>query len=451
MLDSKREVFAYRDFLLKSAFDPIELTQKEQHKELINLVSFARNNNRFYRKFFPDPSTLTNSSSLAEALVHLPIMNRDLVQQNFADLKIYLPGTDAKKYGISYTSGSTGQPLKVSKYVPRYERDYFAISLVEWEWFKRDLNKTFGFFRIGIEDQPNLVMGPPISYLGPSAPAFEYRADTRSLTDLANALVQKQPDYLFCNGITLRLLAKEFLKGNFPRVKIEQLLVVSDPVTDEFRELMFEAFSAKTIDRYSCEEFGLFGLQCPGANHLHIVAPDFILEVLDENNHPVEAGDYGRAVITGLANRAMPLVRYQLGDWIKTGKNCPAGITWPIVEQISGRIRDFVTWPDGTTTIATFVMSPIVYLSDLYDYSCILFDDAIFFAAGVDQALSASTIATIESELVRIFGPGKEIIIWQTQKLPLIRMHKRPEFFKLAGTFARDFDPVSYFEQVFKG
>lgn len=450
MLDSKREVLAYRDFLLQSATAPLELTQQNQLAELIQLIRFAKNNNRFYRKFLPNPDELSKSSSLTELLSKLPIMNRELVQQNFESLEIYIPGTDAKKYGQSYTSGSTGQPIRVSKYGPRYERDYFAISLVEWEWFERNIKKTFGFFRIGIADKPNLVMGPPISYLGTPAPAFEYRSDSRSLIELANVLVQKQPAYLFCNGITLRLLAKELLSGNYPKVTIEQLLVVSDSVNDEFRELMQTAFSAKTIDRYSTEEFGLFGLQCPGANHLHIVAPDFILEVLDENDSPVGLGGEGRAVITGLANRAMPLIRYEVGDIVRTGNYCPVGITWPIVEQISGRIRDYVTWPDGTTTIATFVYSPIIQLSDLYDYSCILFTDTIFFVAGVKGQLSKDSATTIEDELTRIFGPGKRAIIWQTEQIPLLRMHKRPEFFRVERPYFEGFDPISYFEQVFK-
>jgi len=450
MLDSKQEVLGYRDFLLKSATTPIEIIQQQQLAELLRLIRFARNNNRFYRKLLPNPADLNDSSSLPELLAQLPVMKRELIQQSFEELKIYIPGTDAKKYGLSHTSGSTSQPIKVSKYVPRYERDYFAISLVEWEWFQRDINKTFGLFRIGITDNPNLVLGAPMSYLGTPAPAFEYRSDTRSLNELANALVQRQPAYLFCNGITLRLLAKEFLSGNYPKVAIEQLLVVSDAVNEEFRELMQAAFCAKSVDRYSTEEFGLFGLQCPAANHLHIVAPDFIFEVLDENDLPVAVGGEGRAVITGLANRAMPLIRYEVGDLVKTGSYCPAGITWPIVEQISGRIRDYVTWPDGTTTIATFVDSAIGYLSDLYDYSCILFTDTICFVAGVKAPLSQTSLATIESELLRIFRAGKKIKIWQTEQLPILRMHKRPEFFRIEQPFHDGFDPSSYFKQVFE-
>jgi phenylacetate-CoA ligase len=275
---------------------------------------------------------------------------------------------------------------------------------------------------------------------------FEYRSDTRPLSELALALVEKQPDYLFCNGITLRLLAKEFLDGKYPKVEIEQLLVVSDPVSQEFRDLMKAAFGARTIDRYSSEEFGLFGLQCPVEDHFHIVTPDFILEVLDENNQPVPDGGQGRAVITGLANRAMPLVRYEMGDIVKTGSACSAGITWPIVTEISGRTRDFVTWPDGTTTIATFVMSPILYLSDLYDYSCILFTDTILFVAGIKEPLSETSIETINTELLRIFGPGKQILIQETSILPIMRMHKRPEFFRRDEAYSPDFDP---FEQVF--
>lgn len=446
MSNLKNLTLLRRDQLLKSAFLPVEQNQEQQRLDLLNLVQFARNNNRFYRKFFP--SDLDQQDSLPEILNKLPTMNRRLLQDKFDSLETYIPGADEKRYGLSFTSGSTGQPVKVSKYWPEYIRELFAITLVEWDWCQRDLNKLIGFFRVGIKDNPQLELTAPFDYLGDTTMSFEYRSDNRSLDELAKVLVERKPNYLYCNGITLRLLAKEFVAGNYPRVNIEEILTVSDPISADFRQLMFDAFGARTVDRYSTEEFGILALQCPSSDHMHIVAPNFIIEVLDEQNQSVSTGAVGRILITWLANRAMPIVRYDLGDLVRLDYSCPAGITWPAVSEVVGRVRDYVTWQDGTTTIATFVMSKVGQLPDLYDYSCILFKDTVLFVAGVKSQLSENSQEIIREELLRIFGPGLKRIVWQTHKLPLLRMHKRPEFFKLDQPYLEGFNPVEFLEQV---
>ncbi len=38
------------------------------------------------------------------------------------------------------------------------------------------------------------------------------------------------------------------------------------------------------------------------------------VEILDDNDQPVPAGTEGRIIVTSLLNRAMPLIRYDIGD-----------------------------------------------------------------------------------------------------------------------------------------
>jgi phenylacetate-CoA ligase len=51
----------------------------------------------------------------------------------------------------------------------------------------------------------------------------------------------------------------------------------------------------------------------------------------------------GEVVLTGLVNYAMPLIRYRVGDTARfSAQACPCGRGMPVIEEIGGRMDDFV-------------------------------------------------------------------------------------------------------------
>lgn len=71
------------------------------------------------------------------------------------------------------------------------------------------------------------------------------------------------------------------------------------------------------------------------------------MEILDENGKPCEPGELGRVVVTPLDNFAMPLIRYDIGDYAEVGKHCPCGRGLPVLKRIVGRVQDLVVLPSG--------------------------------------------------------------------------------------------------------
>jgi phenylacetate-CoA ligase len=72
---------------------------------------------------------------------------------------------------------------------------------------------------------------------------------------------------------------------------------------------VYRGLGSKIIDRYSCEETGYIALQCPRHNHLHVISPVTILEIIDESGNPCPPGKPGRVLVTGMQSFAMPLIR----------------------------------------------------------------------------------------------------------------------------------------------
>jgi phenylacetate-CoA ligase len=72
-------------------------------------------------------------------------------------------------------------------------------------------------------------------------------------------------------------------------------------------------FGAPFRDVYGTSEFGAIGVSCGSGRGVHLFEDLFVVEVL-RGGRPAEPEAVGRIVVTDLTNRAMGLVRYELGD-----------------------------------------------------------------------------------------------------------------------------------------
>jgi phenylacetate-CoA ligase len=82
---------------------------------------------------------------------------------------------------------------------------------------------------------------------------------------------------------------------------------------------------------------------------MHITAEDIIVEIIDGEGRVQPPGVSGEIVVTHLATRDYPFVRYRTGDvGVLSEDRCPCGRGLPILREIQGRSTDFVISADGT-------------------------------------------------------------------------------------------------------
>ena len=67
-------------------------------------------------------------------------------------------------------------------------------------------------------------------------------------------------------------------------------------------------------DRYGSREFGNMAMSCEQEDGLHVIPTAAIIEILRPDGSPAEPGELGEIVITSLTARAMPMIRYRIGD-----------------------------------------------------------------------------------------------------------------------------------------
>ena len=95
--------------------------------------------------------------------------------------------------------------------------------------------------------------------------------------------------------------------------------------------------------------------QCPEHEHYHVQAETVLVEVVDASGRPCTPGEVGRVLVTPLFNYAMPLLRYELGDYAEVGPRCACRRGLPVLTRILGRERNaLLVAPTGERYWPTF-------------------------------------------------------------------------------------------------
>lgn len=131
-------------------------------------------------------------------------------------------------------------------------------------------------------------------------------------------------------------------------VGVRVAFVTSEKLYDEQRKQISETFGCEVANGYGGRDAGFIAHQCPHGS-MHITAEDIIVEIIGADGQPVTDGEVGEIVVTHLATKDFPFIRYRTGDIGVLGRtNCACGRGLPVLTDIQGRSTDFVVAKNGT-------------------------------------------------------------------------------------------------------
>jgi phenylacetate-CoA ligase len=129
---------------------------------------------------------------------------------------------------------------------------------------------------------------------------------------------------------------------------LRELRLMSEAVDAPSKRLLRDTWNVAVTDVYSAQEVGYIALQCPEHDRYHVQSESAYVEILRDDGSACAPGEVGRVVVTPLHNFAMPLIRYEIGDYARVGEPCACGRALPVLDRILGRVRNMLTLPDGT-------------------------------------------------------------------------------------------------------
>jgi phenylacetate-coenzyme A ligase PaaK-like adenylate-forming protein len=140
---------------------------------------------------------------------------------------------------------------------------------------------------------------------------------------------------------SLALLAEEQAEG---RLHINPVLVLptGETLTAAVRQQIEYAFHAHVRQNYGSSELPVIAYDC-GQGGLHVNADWVIFEPVDQEFKPVPPGQPSHKVlITNLANRVQPFIRYEMGDSVTVNPEpCACGSPLPSI-TVEGRNDDIL-------------------------------------------------------------------------------------------------------------
>ena len=248
------------------------------------------------------------------------------------------------------SSGSTGTPTS-TYYSNDFIQTWFALyeSRVR-NWAGVNLNMNRGM--IGgkkIINKPN-ALPPYYRYNRAEKQTYfsAYHISESTVRDYVSGIKNNKVEYMVGYAFSNFQLANLIIENKIEVPKLRAVLTSSEKLTKEMREIMSKAYGCRIFDAYSgVEACGLISENKYGE---FLLSPDSgIMEILDINGNNTNLGEEGEIVSTGLLNFDQPLIRYKIGDRIKTSKNQKtlSGLNFLKIEEICGRVEDFIIGIDG--------------------------------------------------------------------------------------------------------
>ena len=325
--------------------------QEQQFRQLNALMAHAWKTVPYYHQHLRAAGLSPDEALTPRNWRQVPVLTSDALRNSPASIRSkHIPAQHGKIVNHK-TSGSTGKALTI----PGTEVTalfWLAFTLRDHIWHERDVSGKLVAIRSGRDaEDPNRVYTLPswgiasnlVFNTGPSVLFYHLLPIERQ----AELLLEHDPDYLLVYPDVILRLAFFFRKHQLRLPNLKQIMTYGEAATPEVRTVCSKVWGVKTKDTYSAEEVGYIALQCPETDNYHVQSESLLLEVIDDKGGPCGLGETVRIIITALHNFALPLIRYEIGDYAEVGKPCPCGRGLPTLKRILGRERNRAILPDG--------------------------------------------------------------------------------------------------------
>ena len=331
----QRMVSKFRDVLAETERLPPDKLRAYQENLLAPLLLHARHNVPFYRDRLASLCSQTDVDLARWRTI--PILTREDLQRNLKALSASSVPAHLGSTSHGETSGSSGRPIR---YLVNELANVASLGTTDriFRWWGFNGEKAMANFvaRHGEDARPpdgKTESGWRIGHAGMHH-MLDLSADTGTQLEW---LCKRRPNYLTAHSFVLNEVAKLALQRK-QHIKLERIISIGTVLTDDIRKVCKMAFGVEPIDQYGAQETGLLACECPWCGRLHVNAETVLVEILDSDGKPCPPGEAGRVIVTSFYNYAMPLIRYEIGDFAAAAHEQPKCSTrLPALEKIMGR------------------------------------------------------------------------------------------------------------------
>ena len=410
-----------KGFPIKKAIDDLKEIKSLQHADFEAWVErkkweqfdFHKKHNAFYRSYL--------GSNEIRRWEDIPIITKAELQRPLKQL--ISEGYFLNDLFVNNTSGSSGTPFFFAKdkyahaitwanVIDRYSEHgieygkslqarFYGIPLKGLKYYKEKGKDILSArVRFPVFDLSNIVLKDYVKKF--ARRPFEY------INGYTSALVYFA-QYLISNKIVLKSICPS-LRVVFP---------TSEMCSSHDREIMERGFGVPVANEYGCAEMDVLAFEDPN-NNWTLSEANVFFEVVDDQNNLLPIGSEGNLIITSLHNKAMPLIRYKLGDVaiinpVRLGNKL-------VLEKVICRTNEFALLPSGKKVPAlTFYYITKTLIQQEFGVKEFvvkqLLANTFQFDYVADQELSVAAIQKIKKAMDDYLEPELKALFIKKQKI----------------------------------
>lgn len=357
-----------------------EAVARRRRARLAAMVDDARRNSAFYRRLYRDlPERVTDPAPLPAVdkktlMAHFDewVCDPELTEKKVRDV-VDDPARVGERvlgrYTVTSTSGTTG-----THGIFLQDEHASAVAGAMMARMLGSLLTVRDTARIVASGRRMALLVPTGGHFATTTAAARITASPRRakttgvfsvhepLPKLVDALNRFRPAILAPYATVGAMLAGEADAG---RLRIAPILVVlaAEGLPPSDYDRIAAAFGARVATSYAANEVPFMSANCD-RHWLHVNADWVIVEPVDADHRPVPPGEPSHTVlVTNLANRVQPILRYDLGDSVLARPDpCECGNPLPAI-RVHGRAADLLTFttPAGDeASIAPLAVTTLV-------------------------------------------------------------------------------------------
>ena len=372
-------------------FESAKAIEDFQNRKLKEALRYLAEKSPYYQRVFKERGIDISKISVIRDLPLLPFTEKEDLQLH-NDEFLCVPREKIVDYIT--TSGTSGDPVT------------FGCSEADLERLAFNEMKSFQCAGLAPGNIVQLMTTMDKRFMAGLAYFLGVRKLGASIIRVGNGMPQLQwdtirrlsPDTLMCvPSFILRLI--EYAEQNnidYRNSSIRRVIGIGEGLREQDLSLNLlgrrikEKWDVDLFATYSSTEMGATFSECPYGCGGHVHPELVIVEIIGEDNQPVDDGEFGEVVVTTLGVEAMPLLRFRTGDMSrKITQPCKCGRNSYRLAPIAGRKNNMIKLK-GTT-----IYPPAIYdVLDNTPYVCNYVVEARDSFAGTDEVVVKVGVAS---------------------------------------------------------
>ena len=407
--------------------------------------SEARTIARALRRSRPDPAVVLDEL-LAHAARAVPYWRARLAGDRRAAFAALSPlGKDAiraagdelrsddlatRRWWVNHSGGSSGAPIAVVQ-----DRGFADWSMATSTWyFAHHLGVTHEVPKVVLWGSERDLFGHAKSRMARLQDALtqttflnSFKMDAATMRRYVDELRRVRPVYVRGYAGSLHELARFALAEGLALPSPRFLYATAETLTADARATIERAFGAPVFDFYGSREVGPIAGQGQDGL-LHVFDFNNRVEVVDGSGAPVGAGGQGRVLVTTLRNRAMPLLRYDIGDTAEVAEVGPDGSVRTL-RRVTGRVTDHFLAASGALVHGEYFTHLFYGDQAIREFQVVqhqVDDVEILWAPREPSgAIAPAVRADLDAKIRLVLGDGCAVRWTRVDEVPLTPQGKR--------------------------